>query len=119
MKTFEFTRPPDAGAAIATMGIEVMIHAQVERFGVARQEEAQARHGHEDIQDFLERAEFPEMINDEGRRQTEAADDAVIDGPGGEEKVTGFALVGITTARTAVQWGKPVPDGTDLSGGEK
>src|ERR1041385_4217854 len=83
------------------VGIEIMIHREIERLGVPREKEAEDGHGEEDEDDRLEKSQADEVIEDERRAETEAGDDPVVDAPGGHEEIAALALVGVSAAWTA------------------
>ena len=90
------------------MRIKKKIDCKKQGFGVTRKDQTEEKnrhkHGYEQLPDRQVKFPFQQAIN---RKPNDAAN-AVIYCPDGHEIVAGFPFVGISAARTTIEWSKPI-----------
>jgi hypothetical protein len=108
-----FSTPTASAGAILGVGIEVMVESEKQGLRVACEEKIEEHHGrYHSNEEGGEREIIAELqIAVDG--DSEKTSETIIDRPDGEEKVSGLALVGISTAGTAIERGEVVAQAAD------
>ena len=108
------TPTPTVGTIIVQVRIEIVVESEEEGLGVTDEKEVEADNWKHDRSQKNPQVEMVIPLEIKIDRDTEETPDAVVDGPNREQEISGLALVGIATARAAIQRRKVVAQRSDF-----
>ena len=110
-----FSTPATAvGTVVVQVRVEIVIEREEEGLGVTDKKEVEADNWKHDRGQKNPQVEMVIPLEIKIERDAEETADAVVDGPNCEQEISRLALVGVATARAAIQRRKVVAQRTDF-----